>query len=222
MVKSSLSRLGLRGGLAVTSIVAVSSSASAHHAMDGALPDSFGQGLLSGLAHPVIGIDHFAFVIAVGIACAFLQTRWVVPALFIAATIAGCLLKYAGGVTLPMAELVIAASVVAVGAVAMSGRPISEPVLASLVGVAGLFHGSAYASSIIGAETTPLVAYLIGFAFVQSAVLFGAMYGTCWLAQAASEAAKVPLQSRLAGAMVTGVGAAILVENLEAIAFPGV
>ena len=35
--------------------------------MDGELPASLGQGLLSGLAHPVIGLDHLAFIVAAGL-----------------------------------------------------------------------------------------------------------------------------------------------------------
>ena len=42
-------------------------SAQAHHVMDGMLPSTFVEGLLSGLGHPIIGPDHFAFVVAVGL-----------------------------------------------------------------------------------------------------------------------------------------------------------
>src|SRR5436190_10716383 len=48
------------------SLLAVASPALAHHVMGGTTPVTFGQGLLSGLAHPVIGPDHLAVVVAVG------------------------------------------------------------------------------------------------------------------------------------------------------------
>jgi urease accessory protein len=40
-----------------------------------------------------------------------------------------------------------------------------------MVGAAGLAHGYAYGEAVIGAEATPLVAYLAGLALVQMALL---------------------------------------------------
>jgi len=42
----------------------------AHHVMGGKLPQTFLQGLLSGFGHPVIGIDHLAAIVGVGILAA--------------------------------------------------------------------------------------------------------------------------------------------------------
>ena len=46
---------------------AASAPAHAHHMLGGRTPVTFMQGLLSGLGHPVIGIDHLAFVVAMGV-----------------------------------------------------------------------------------------------------------------------------------------------------------
>lgn len=54
--------------LAIPALLLTLAPASAHHVMDGQLPSTFAQGLLSGLGHPVIGPDHLAFLIAVGVA----------------------------------------------------------------------------------------------------------------------------------------------------------
>src|SRR5262249_29863369 len=43
-------------------------SAFAHHVMGGKTPSTFVEGLLSGTGHPVIGPDHLAFLLAIGIA----------------------------------------------------------------------------------------------------------------------------------------------------------
>ncbi len=40
-------------------------SARAHHPMGGQTPETFSQGLLSGFGHPIIGIDHLAFLIVI-------------------------------------------------------------------------------------------------------------------------------------------------------------
>src|SRR5690606_6444748 len=129
----------------------------------------------SGLAHPVIGIDHLAFVIAAGIAAAFTRSRLLAPLAFIAATVAGCLLLVAD-IALPAVEIVVAASVLVLGAVVLSGRTIGTPALLGLFALAGLFHGFAYGGAIVGAESTPLLAYLVGFAAIQFAVATAAGY----------------------------------------------
>jgi urease accessory protein len=43
-----------------------SAPAFAHHVMGGRTPATFVEGVLSGLGHPVIGLDHLAAVVAIG------------------------------------------------------------------------------------------------------------------------------------------------------------
>ena len=52
--------------VAATALAVFPRMAWAHHFMDGGLPQTFAQGLLSGLGHPVIGLDHAAFIVAAG------------------------------------------------------------------------------------------------------------------------------------------------------------
>src|SRR5262245_6809064 len=48
-------------------VLAISGApAFAHHMMGGRTPATFGEGILSGLGHPIIGLDHLAAVVAVG------------------------------------------------------------------------------------------------------------------------------------------------------------
>jgi urease accessory protein len=56
--------------------------------MDGRTPTSFFEGLLSGLAHPVIGIDHPGFLIVAALPGFTLRglPRYAVPLVFVAAT----------------------------------------------------------------------------------------------------------------------------------------
>jgi urease accessory protein len=204
--------------LAGLALVSAPSLAAAHHAMGGATPATFTQGLLSGLGHPVIGFDHLAFVVAAGIATALTAHRALLAALFVGATILGCLGKVSFGITLPITEIVIAASVFAIGGFVMSGRNVSAPVFATLFAAAGLFHGNAYAGSIVGAEITPLAAYLIGFAVVQFIVMMSAAWFTRALVKGAG---RLTTEPRLAGAMVAGVGATFLIEHIEKAIFPG-
>src|SRR6266705_841511 len=52
--------------VAATSLAVRPRIAWAHHFMGGGPPETFAQGLLSGLGHPVIGLDHAAFIVAAG------------------------------------------------------------------------------------------------------------------------------------------------------------
>jgi len=209
-----MSRLRFLIVLAAAALAA--NPALAHHAMGGETPNSFGTGLLSGLAHPVIGLDHLAFVIGVGLAAAFAPNRLLSPLAFVLGTLAGCGLLLAD-VALPIPELVISASGVLIGAMILSGRSFASALWLALFAVAGLFHGWAYGQSIVGAETTPLLAYLIGFAAVQFAVAVGVMWLTRQVWRAGSPQA---LQVRLAGAVVAGIAFTFLFENVESLLLP--
>lgn len=205
-----ISRAGF--GAAVLSLLG-SGSALAHHPLGGGTPETFMHGFLSGVGHPVIGIDHFAFVVAVGLVAAFAARRFVSPLAFVVATMVGCLLHF-GGLMLPMSELLIAVSVLALGAVVLSGKRLSDLTQIAAFSVAGLFHGFAYGGAIIGAEATPLVAYLAAFSLTQFLIAAGVMA----LVTAVWRAADVKaIQPRLAGALVAGVGLVFVWENVESI-----
>jgi urease accessory protein len=190
-------------------------SASAHHAMGGATPDTLIAGLLSGLGHPVIGIDHLAFVVAVGILSALAGRPRALPLAFVVATVAGCVFHLTG-MTLPFAEIVIAASVVGAGALAVRERAPAAAAVVSQAALAGVFHGWAYGESIVGAEATPLGAYLVGFALVQFAIAVAAGRVIVGLRNTDTGSA---LHPRLAGAVVAGIGIAFLVEAAEGLMF---
>lgn len=189
----------------------VSQPALAHHVMDGGMPQTFMQGLLSGLGHPIIGVDHLAFILAVGFIAAFAGQRYLSPLAFIVATLAGCALQL-GGIGLPIAEIVIAGSVVLLGGMILSGRKIPAAAYLGVFAVAGLFHGWAYGQSIVGAEATALTAYLIGFAVIQYVLAQAAAWITVAVWKVGEPAA---VKLRLAGAIAAGFGAAFLIENIE-------
>src|SRR5512134_1787645 len=140
--------------------------------MDGQLPATFAQGLLSGLGHPVIGPDHLAFLIAVGVAVGAGGLSLALPLVFVAASAIGVAL-HVSGMELPYAELIVAASVIAAGILLVYGRALPLTVWAALFGLAGIAHGYAYGESIFGAEPTPLLAYLLGLVAIQSALTIG-------------------------------------------------
>ena len=136
------------------------------------MPATAWQGLLSGLGHPIIGVDHLAFIVGVGLISHLVGLLTLLPLLFLAGTVLGCFL-HVQGYDLAASELAIALSV-AIAAVVLALRVrIPVGLLASLLVVAGELHGYAYGESIVGAETAPLAAYIVGFAAIQYGVAVG-------------------------------------------------
>jgi urease accessory protein len=198
----------LRKPIVAILILAAAEPAFAHHLMGGHMPVTFTQGLLSGLGHPVIGIDHFAAVVAVGCLAAAHRAGAALAIAFVIAMMAGVGL-HLHGTTVPAAELLVALSVVALGAVLLRWPQLSISTALGLFVVVGLIHGYALGESIYGAERSPLVAYLIGLAVIQSAVALGAM----GLARAVMRKADA-LKLRFIGAGIAGIGLAVLAQQL--------
>jgi urease accessory protein len=142
--------------------------ASAHHVTGGATPSNGWEGFLSGLAHPVLGLDHFAFVVAAGLIAALHRRGVLIPVAFAAASLVGTSVHRLAW-DLPAPELMISLSVLLFGVLLVS-RPRSLPIVVGLASVAGIFHGYGYGESIVGAEMAPFSAYLLGLALVQLVV----------------------------------------------------
>src|SRR6267154_4135416 len=101
---------GIRDGR-VTGVQTCALPIWAHHFMGGGVPATFAQGLLSGLGHPVIGLDHAAFIIAAGFFLAsFEGGMWGILALIVG-TLLGAALHLAGA-GLPGADIGVALSVI--------------------------------------------------------------------------------------------------------------
>ncbi|MBS0243211.1 MAG: HupE/UreJ family protein [Proteobacteria bacterium] len=185
----------------------------AHHMMGGKLPSTFGEGLLSGLGHPVIGADHLAFILAVGIASAVLPAvGYRLIAAFIAASTAGVLMHLAS-IGIPLAEAMVASSVIIAGALIATGDSSRRATTwIALAVVAGLLHGYAFGESIFGAERGVIGAYLIGLAAISAFVATGAMLATRVLLATAPGEAGV----RAVGVVVSIVGAVMLMVGLVA------
>jgi urease accessory protein len=199
----------LRGlAVIIASSVLTATPVSAHHVMGGKTPASFIEGLLSGLGHPIIGPDHFAFLIAVGIVVGASGLNLALPLVFVAAMAIGVAVHVAG-IGVPAAEIIVALSVLLAGFLLARARPLPLSAWTLLFAAAGFFHGFAYGESIFGAEPAPLAAYLVGLAAIQAAL-------TIFVALAVRRlGAEVRgLAPRLAGAAILGVGFATLMGQL--------
>lgn len=109
------------------------------------------DGLLSGLAHPVSGLDHIVAMVSVGLWGAQLgrPAIWVLPVTFPLVMAVGGFLALIG-VALPGTEIGIAISAVLLGAMVMLAARPPLPLAAALVACFAIFHGYAH-----GAELPP-------------------------------------------------------------------
>ena len=192
--------------LATTGLVLTAGDASAHHVMGGRTPSTFAEGFLSGVGHPIIGADHLAFLVGLGIAVGIGGLSLFGPLLFLVAMACG-VAAHVAAINIPGAEVIVALSVLAAGVLLATGRLVHFGWWMALFIVGGFFHGYAFGESIFGAESTPLVAYLAGLVAIQAALTVGVALATRALWQ-------TKLGPRLAGAAIGGVGFAVLVAQI--------
>jgi len=143
-------------------------AALAHHGMDGRTPDTVATGLLSGLAHPLLALDHLACLLALGL----LQRRFSGWFGFVAASALGCALSARLGFELHV-DIFTAASVGVFGML-LAARATLSPALKQFLGVGiGLLHGFAYGDPMHEAAIGTTAAYVFGIVAVQAALLYG-------------------------------------------------
>ena len=189
----------LPAALALAALSALSGTAAAH------TDELAAGGFVSGVLHPLLGLDHLVAMVAVGLWGAFLgrPAIWLLPVVFPSVMALGGALGIAG-VPMPAVEIGIAASGLLLGlAVALAWRaPLA--LAAVLVGAFAIFHGHAHGTE-LPAAANPL-AYAAGFVLATGALhLAGIGFGEltrfrrgAWLV-------------RGAGAVVALVGATFLV-----------
>jgi urease accessory protein len=201
----------LTAALALTATPAL-----AHHPLGGLPMETFAEGLLSGVGHPILGFDHLFFVALMGVAALFTARRHAAPAAYIAAMLAGCALMYAG-LGLPAKEVMIALSLLVLGGAVLSGRALGGGMALALFAGFGLFHGSAFGDALAaqegGAGAAVLAGYLLGLGAVQYLMALAAGWLAERLLGATHAAATGP---RLAGAAVAGIGLFLTLEAAEA------
>jgi urease accessory protein len=188
-------------------LVASANTASAHHLMGGKTPATFADGILSGVGHPIIGPDHLAFLVALGIAVGVGRLSLVTPFLFLLAMACG-VAAHVAAVNIPAAELIVALSVLIAGVLIALDWHIPAKAWAAIFSIAGFFHGYAYGESIYGAEPTPLVAYLVGLVAVQTVLVVGIAFASRAVLMASR------IGARLVGAAICGVGFTVLVGQI--------
>ena len=156
--------LGL-GLLASLLLIPVCSAAPAlaHHVADlSAMRPTVLNGILSGLAHPVLGPDHLLFLLALSLVGLQRRLRWALALLVVGLLGSASGLLWPG---LPGAEILVAITLVVEALVLLRRLP------ALMLLPAMALHGYVLSGSVFGWSTMPLTAYGLGLLLSQASLL---------------------------------------------------
>jgi urease accessory protein len=129
-------------------------------------------GFLSGLSHPVSGLDHAVAMVAVGLWGAQLgmPALWVLPAAFPMLMAFGGMLGLVG-IPVPGVEIGIALSAVVLGALVLGQVRLPLAAAVAVVAFFAVFHGHAHGTELEAGQNAML--YSLGFV-VATGLLHGA------------------------------------------------
>ncbi len=179
-LSTSATRLQHRHAGAIAALVLISllSSLSGFH-VHGSISNSW-EGFLWGIADPVWGIadpvislDRLASLVAIGLLSAVMVRGALIAAAFVSAGVFGTVI-HLFQVDLAGAEIGLATSTIAIGAMLMMSKKPNWMLLSLLGAIAGLFHGYASTGSAIETGMMPLVIYVLGVTLTQCAVVMSA------------------------------------------------
>lgn len=146
----------------------------AHHPLGAEMPIGFLDGFLSGVGHPLIELKHALFLLGFSILLAVskiaLSRAWVLIVAFLFATAVGTL-SAVNELLITVLPIALAVSMLIMGFL-LWRLIIPRVAVALFMLVAGFFHGLAFSETVIGAEATPILAYIIGLMLVQISLLF--------------------------------------------------
>ncbi|MCB1518970.1 MAG: HupE/UreJ family protein [Hyphomicrobiaceae bacterium] len=138
------------------------------------------SGLVAGLTHPMVGLDHLLAMLAVGVWAAQQPTSraWAGPAVFVVLLAVGAGLGLAG-IAVPLVEPGILASVVLFGVMIVAGRHLPAGAGLAMIGGFALLHGHAHGTEAVGTVTSYMAGFIAasallhvaGFAFGRSVAL---------------------------------------------------
>lgn len=138
-------------------------------------------GFMSGLTHPIYGLDHVVAMVAVGLWGAVLgaPALWILPLVFPLVMALGGAMGVLG-IPMPAVEIGIAASGLVLGL--MVALWVKAPIWVAtvLVGIFAVFHGHAHGTEL--PEASNPIAYAVGFVIATgvlhiTGIAFGALNG---------------------------------------------
>ncbi|BAY25443.1 hydrogenase accessory protein [Calothrix sp. NIES-2100] len=159
------------GAIAALALISLLISLSGFHGHP-AISNSW-EGLLWGIADPVISLNRLASLVAIGLLSAGIIRGALIAASFGSAAAFGMVI-HLFHVNIPGVQIGIATSTIAFGAMLMMLNKPNSVVLSVIGAIAGLLHGYAGAESVMDTGIMPLVIYVLGVTLTQCAVVMSA------------------------------------------------
>lgn len=161
---------------------------------------------IAGLAHPVLGVDHFLAMVSVGILSAQIGGRalWTVPGTFVSVMAIGGVLGWLN-VGLRSVEFGIAFSVLILGIAIAADRKLPVLVAMGAVAIFAVFHGYAHGSEMPNVANA--LRYAAGFMTGTATLHIAGLL----LGDISQHYTRGRLLLRVAGAAIAGIGTWFLV-----------
>ncbi len=124
--------------------------------------EGYGGGFIAGFTHPILGWDHVAAMVAVGLWGAFLGSPaiWILPVVFPLVMAFGAVAGIIG-IPVPAVEVGIALSAVVLGLMILLAARLPIWIAVIIVGAFAIFHGYAHGTEL--PANANAFAYAVGF-----------------------------------------------------------
>jgi urease accessory protein len=175
------------------------------------MPTTLLEGLLSGISHPAVGLDHLTFMVMIGLVAALIPPGLTVIASFVVASLIGIVI-HAANFDFPYSEQLVATTVILGGLLLIAGYGSNGSIWLPFAVIAGLIHGYAFGETILGANLDVTGAYMLGVLGVVIAITAAVMLAVS-KGLRISDAASIAV--RVAGAIIASIGIYLLIALLR-------
>ena len=144
----------------------------AHHPLAGGPMLNFSDGFLSGIGHPILGLDHLAFIFGIGLISYLSRNLLNYSVTFIGGTLVG-LFSIIFGFFLPFYELIISFTLLILGYFIISKN--NNRFKKLIFSIFGIFHGWAYGailSNEVKLNIDVVLGYSLGLLITQLFIIF--------------------------------------------------
>ncbi len=160
--------VGAIASLVLISVLSSSDGAPVQHTIT-----NVWEGLIWGIADPVISLDRLALLVIIGLISAGLVRNTLIVTSFVLFSFLGTLMNLSP-IYLPGVQVAIAIALTVFGAILVIPNRLHWLVFVAVTAITAFFQGYAEAEPIIGAEIVTLVTYVLGVALTQSLIIMSA------------------------------------------------
>lgn len=155
--------------------VLFSQSLYAHHPLGVENPYFLYEFFLSGIGHPIIGLDHLAFLITFAFFLSILKEKGLILSNLLLFTFFGLLISFLK-FTIPLVEIMIALSILAFGLLLLFSQQTKYFMNIMVTCLFGVFHGYAYSDIMVYVNFYSLIVYLLGLVIIQLVIIFTVLF----------------------------------------------